>query len=128
MWRDKLIEIKNEKGISSKMISEKTGLSVETIHRLLSPNHAKTDAPRIDTIADVCNALGVEMWEVFYLGDKSFVDLQVELTTMKAERDSLLAENGALKEKVNTLKDKVDTLKDEIIATHKYYNKIQIEK
>lgn len=114
MWRDKLIEIKTEKGISSKMISEKTGLSVETIQRLLS-HHAKTDAPRIDTIADVCNALGVEMWEVFYLGDKSFVDLQAELATVKAERDSLLAENGALKEKNEALRDKVDSLTDVII-------------
>lgn len=115
MWRDKLIEIKTEKGISSKMISEKTGLSVETIHRLLSPHHGKTEAPRIDTIADVCNALGVEMWEVFYLGDKSFVDLQVELSTIKAERDSLLAENGALKEKNEALREKVDSLTDVII-------------
>ena len=122
MWRDRLIEIKQEKGISTKTISERTGLSVETIGRILNSKHG-TEAPRIDTISDVCSALGVELWEVFYLGDKSLVSLQAEIAALKTERDSLLAENGALKDKVETLRDKVDNLKDEIISTHNYYIK-----
>ena len=123
MWRDRLIEIKEEKGISTKMISERSGLSVETIKRMLNSKHITTDAPRIDTISDVCNALGVELWEIFYIGDKSLVSLQAEITSLKSERDALIAENGALKNKVDTLRDKVDSLKDEIIATHRHYIK-----
>jgi cell division protein FtsB len=75
-------------------------------------------------LEDLCKPLGVELWEIFYMGDKSFVAQQAELVSLKAERDALLAENAVLKEKVDTLKDKVDTLKDEIIATHKHYIKL----
>ena len=72
---------------------------------------------------DLCKPLGVELWEIFYMGDRSFVSLQAELTALKAERDALLIENGALKDKVETLRDKVDSLKDEIIETHRHYIK-----
>ena len=121
MWRDKLIEIKKEKGITTKMMSERSGITVETITRILNSQHAKTESPRIDTIIDLCNALEVDIWEIFYMGDKSFVSLQAEISTLKSERDILLAENGALKAKVELLRDKVDSLKDEIISTHNYY-------
>ena len=123
MWRDRLIEIKEEKGISTKMISERSGLSVETIKRMLNSKHTGTDAPRIDTISDVCKALEVEVWEIFYIGDRSFVSLQAEIASLKSERDALIAENGALRNRVDTLRDKVDSLKDEIIATHRHYIK-----
>ena len=123
MWRDRLIEIKKEKGISTKELSELSGITVETIHRIFNPKGGKSEAPRVDTLADLCNALGVELWEIFYMGDKSLVSLQAEITTLKSERDTLIAENGALKAKVETLRDKVDSLKDEIIATHNYYIK-----
>ena len=123
MWRDRLIEIKKAKGISTKVLSERSGLSVETLNRMLSSTHVVTESPRIDTIFDVCRALEVEAWEIFYMGDQSLVTLQAEIATLKSERDTLLAENGALKDKVETLRDKVDCLKDEIIATHNYYIK-----
>ena len=123
MWRDRLNEIKKEKGITTKMMSERSGISIDTITRILSSKDIKTDSPRINTIADLCNALGVELWEIFYTGDKSLVILQAEIDTLKTERDGLIAENGALKNRVDTLRDKVDSLKDEIIDTHNYYIK-----
>jgi cell division protein FtsB len=76
-------------------------------------------------LEDLCKVLGVELWEIFYLGDRSFVALQAEIVTLKSERDALVAENAVLKEKIDTLKDKVDSLKDDIIATHNYYNKLK---
>lgn len=123
MWRDRLNEIKKEKGISTKMLSEKSGITVETIHRILNTASSKTEGPRIDTLSDLCRALGVELWEIFYMGDKSLVTLQAEIATLRTAHDALVAENGVLKNKVETLRDKVDALKDEIIDTHKYYNK-----
>ncbi len=122
MWRDRLLEIKKEKNITTKMWSEASGVPVDTINRIMTSKKGKTDSPRIDTIEDLCTGLGVEVWEIFYLGDRSFVSLQAEINLLKAERDTLVAENGALKDKVETLRDKVDSLKDEIIDTHKYYN------
>ena len=107
MWRDKLIEIKKAKGVSTKTMSERSGLPAETITRILNSKNVKTEDPRINTIAIMCQSLEVELWEVFYLGDKSFVDLQAEIASLKAERDALVAENGALKDKAETLRDKV---------------------
>jgi regulator of replication initiation timing len=77
----------------------------------------------VNTLEDLCRALGVEVWEIFYAGNTSLVSLQVEIESLKAERDALIAENGALQNRVETLRDKVDSLKDEIIATHNYYIK-----
>jgi transcriptional regulator with XRE-family HTH domain len=99
-------------------------VSADTISRILHPENLEKDSPRVNTLQDLCAVLGVELWEVFYCGDTSFVDMQAELTALRAERDALLAENAVLKDRADTMHDKIDELKDEIIATHKYYNKL----
>lgn len=121
MYRDRLVEIKKEKNISTKKWSEESGVSIDTITRITNPENQTKDSPRVNTLEDLCKPLGVELWEIFYMGDRSFVSLQAEITSLKAERDALVAENGALKDKVDTLRDKVDSLKDEIITLHNYY-------
>lgn len=121
MYRNRLDEIRKEKNITNKKWSEESGVSIDTINRIIHPENPEKDSPRVNTLEDLCNALGVELWEIFYMGDKSFVSLQAELLSLKAERDALLIENGALKDKVDTLRDKVDNLKDEIIDIHRYY-------
>lgn len=123
MYRDRLDEIRKEKGFSNKKWSEESGVSIDTIARVVHPENPEKDSPRVNTLEDLCKPLEVELWEIFYIGDKSFVSLQAELISLKAERDALLIENGALKDKVDTLRDKVDALKDEIIATLTYYIK-----
>ena len=35
------------------------------------------------------------------MGDRSFVSLQAEIVSLKAERDDLVAENAILKEKID---------------------------
>lgn len=123
MYRDRLEEIRKEKGISNKKWAEESGVSVDTINRIIHPENPIKDSPRVNTLEDLCKPLGVELWEIFYLGDRSIVSLQAEINVLKAERDALLVENGALKDKVESLRDKVDSLKDEIIDTHNYYIK-----
>lgn len=123
MYREKLLEVKKEKGITTKQWAEESGISVDTINRILHPENPLKDSPRINTLEDLCKPLGVELWEVFYMGDRSLVDLQAEILTLKSERDTLLTENGALKDKVEVLRDKVDALKDEIIDVHRHYIK-----
>ena len=123
MYRDRLEELRIEKNITHKKWSEMSGVSIDTINRITHPENPEKDSPRVNTLEDLCKVLGVELWEIFYMGDKSFVSLQAELFALKAERDKLLEENGALKNKVETLRDKVDSLKDEIIDTHNYYIK-----
>lgn len=123
MYRNRLEELRKEKNITNKKWSEESGVSIDTIARILRPENPDKDSPRVNTLEDLCKPLGVELWEIFYMGDRSFVSLQAELIALKAERDALLIDNGALKDKVETLKDKVDALKDEIIDVHNYYIK-----
>ena len=125
MYRDKLEEFRKEKGISYKKWAEESKVSIDTISRIIHPENPDKDSPRVNTLKDICDVLGVELWEIFYCGDRSFVDLQAELTALKAEHDALVAENAVLRDKVETLRDKVDTLKDDLIATHNYYNKLK---
>jgi transcriptional regulator with XRE-family HTH domain len=115
MWRERMAEIKKEKGISTKVWSERSGLSVDTINRIMNSQKVKTDSPRLDTIEAMCIGLGVEVWEVFYMGDRSFVSLQAENASLKAERDCLIAENAVQRDKIDALREKVDSLKDVII-------------
>ena len=123
MYRDKLEEIRKEKNISYKEWSEMSDVSVDTIKRIIKPDNPFKDSPKVNTLEDLCKPLGVEVWEIFYLGDRSFVSLQAEIAVLKSERDALVAENAVLKDKVESLRDKVDSLKDDLIDTHNYYNK-----
>ena len=125
MYREKLEELRKERGYTHKKWSEESGVSIDTINRITHPENPDKDSPRINTLEDLCRPLGVEVWELFYIGDKSLVALQAEINVLRSERDSIVAENAVMKDKIEVLKDKVDTLKDEIIETHKYYNKIK---
>ena len=125
MYREKLEELRKEKHITHKKWSEESGVSIDTISRIIHPENPIKDSPRVNTLEVLCKPLGVDIWEIFYSGDKSLVSLQAEINALKAERDALIAENSILKNTVDTLKDKVDSLKDEIIATHHYYIKLK---
>lgn len=115
MYRCRLEELRREKGLTNKKWSEESGVSVDTIARIIHPENPEKDSPRINTLEDLCKPLGVELWEIFYLGDRSFVSLQSEIVTLKTEHDDLVAENAVLKEKVETLREKNEALKDQII-------------
>ena len=133
MYRDRLEELRKEKNISYKKWSEESGVSVDTIDRIIHPENPEKDSPRVNTLESLCKVLGIELWELFYTGDKSLVVLQAEIHTLNTERDALLEENGALKNKVDnlstkvdSLRDKNDALKDQLIETHNYYIKQKI--
>lgn len=119
MYRDKLIEFKKAKGIASKQWAVESGVSIDTINRIIHPDHPEKDSPRVNTLEDLCKVLGVELWEIFYTGNTSLVSLQSEISDLKSERDSLLAENAILKDKEAFLRNKVDTLKDELLEVYR---------
>ena len=123
MYRCRLEELRKEKGLSYKKWSEESGVSVDTINRIIRPKNPEKDSPTVKTLEDLCRPLGVEVWEIFYLGDRSFVSLQVENIALKTERDELVAENAVLKSDLETFRIKTDTLKDQIIEIHSYYMK-----
>lgn len=123
MYREKLQELRDERKLTNKKWAELSGVSIDTISRIIRPDNPEKDSPKVSTLVELCEVLGVELWEIFYIGDKSLVSLQAEITLLKEERDALLAENAVQKDKIETLRDKMDTLKDELIAVHNYYIK-----
>lgn len=140
MWRDKIIEAKKAKNITTKMMSEKIRLPEQTITRILS---GKTGTPRIDTVLDLGESVGLSPWELFsettsVLVDKPLVMLQEELDQANAALTALQAEFALLSEEATDLKLKNVTLqaeidllrmklehKEEIIALHNYYNSVK---
>ena len=115
MYRDRLEEIRNKKHITNKEWAEESGVSTDTISRIIHPEHPEKDSPRVNTLEDLCKVLGIELWELFYTGEKSLVLLNAEVDNLKTERDALIAENAALKKEVETLRCKVDSFTDVII-------------
>lgn len=142
MWLDKIIEAKESKKMSTKMMSDKTSSHIppETITRILA---RKTKTPRIDTILELGESVGLSASELFAETTAVLVDgnlsalqaeneavkaeasaLRSEVELLRAERDANAAEILILKEKIETLREKVDALKDEIINTHNNYHRI----
>lgn len=134
----RLIERKNELGLSNKDIEKATGASERTVARIFSTT--EKDYKRgcsVDTLRPIINFLGLTFEEVFddtkaFLGGTTLAEMQKkvnELTdikaTLEAERDAILSENNLLKDEVKTLNARVEILtmqlsyKDEIIALHK---------
>lgn len=115
MYRDRIEELRKEKGLSLKQLSELSGVSLDTLSRIQHPENPDKDAPRIPTLEDICKGLGIELWELFYTGNTSLVALQAEITALKAERDSLIADVAVQKEKNEQSAIKIDELKDKLI-------------
>ena len=136
MWREKILEAKKEKNITTKMMSEAVRLPEQTIKRILT---GKTEAPRIDTVLDIGAAVGLTPEELFsestsVLGDKSFVEMEEELNMIKHELETLQAryvslsveltdqkmKNVSLQAEIDILKIKLEH-KEEIIEINNYY-------
>lgn len=105
MWRDRIIETRKAKGITIKMMAERTPsqLTVETITRILNE---RTDDPRISTVLALGAAVGLSPWELFaetadLIAYQSFLNLQAEVDALKVDKEALAAENEALKNNVN---------------------------
>ena len=106
MWRDKIIEAKKERNITTKMMSEKVRLPEQTITRILT---GKTATPRIDTVLELGESVGLSAWELFsettsVLGDKNLVTLQEELDQANAALSALQSKYASLSEELTNLK------------------------
>lgn len=114
MWRDRIVETRKAKGITVKMMAERTpsNISAETITRILNE---KTDDPRISTVLALGESVGLEAWELFVdaavlVAYQSFLNLQAEVDGLKAEKEALAAENEALKSDIYCANSKAAAL------------------
>jgi transcriptional regulator with XRE-family HTH domain len=136
---ERIKEIKKEKGLTTKYIVEKSGLSERTVTNIL----AGKDGVYLDSLVRVADALDVPIDELFKdskatVGGKTFTELQRELDAVTIEKDTLLAEkdlivteNTVLQGKITALTAEIDLLKmqllhkEELLAVHNYYLKRQ---
>lgn len=138
MWRERIIEAKKAQGISVKTMSERTGghLPEKTITRILNGG---TEFPRIDTILELGQSVGLSAQEVFaetntVATDYDLAKLQATYEAQMADKDLSLqemenieTENSALRAIVSELKAEIIlleeklALKDEIIHLHNRY-------
>ena len=146
MWLDNLKELKKEKNMSTKQLSDKANLPEKTVARILS---GKTANPYIDTLDRLATALGCSIGDILagtraVVGNESLCELQenvevvtAEKETVEAEKDLVLAENKSLKVENSNLNDQIKTLnakieilemklahKEELLAVHNLYNKL----
>lgn len=118
MWRERIIETRKAKGITIKMMAERTPshLTVETITRILNE---KTDDPRITTVLKLGESVGLSPWELFaetadLIAYQGFLALQAEVDTLRSEKEALVTENDSLKNESKDLKDQVTALEAEL--------------
>lgn len=139
-WLENLKQVKTDKNVSNKWISEQSGVPKKTVDRIFAGG---TDSPQFDTIRLVCAALGVSIDDVAadtmtVLGNKTVATLQddnelltAEIAALKDKLEEVTAENIILREQTChlTAENKLLQLKlehkEEIIAIHNYYIKKQ---
>lgn len=132
MWRENLIELKKQKGLTTKQIADKSKLPEKTITRILSGTTAN---PTIDNILGIVLALDGSLdiiFEIFMgtqavLGDETLVKLQQECDALKEEFIRVSQELSASLTTITELNLQIKLLekeiehKNEIISLHNFY-------
>ena len=113
MWRDRILEAKKEKGITSKSIAEYAHLTEKTVKRILTD---KTQAPYVDTVIAIGAAVGLSPREIFseagvVVGDQDSAVLQAEVDRLTNELAELSTEAEKLKSQVSALTVENDLLR-----------------
>ena len=129
MWLENLKELKKNKGMTSKQISDATGIPESTIKRIFAGD---TDNPYVFTIRDIVTVLGGSLDRVLadtnaVLAPPSIVEVKETADVVEAQRDLLAVKNDMLEAKITALTTENELLKkelqhkEELLALHKYY-------
>lgn len=112
MWRDRILEAKKEKGISTKSMAEYARLSEKTVNRILTD---KTQAPYVDNVIILGASVGLSPREIFsetgvIVGDQDVAVLQAEVERLTNEIVELNTEAEKLKGQISALTVEKDLL------------------
>lgn len=129
MWLENLKELKKSKGMTSKQISDATGIPESTIKRIFAGD---TDNPYVFTIRDIVKVLGGSLDQVLadtnmVLATPSIVGVKETADVVEAQRDLIAIENDMLKAKNAALTTEIELLKKELqhkvelLAVHNFY-------
>ena len=135
MWNERINEVKKAKGITAKMISERTHghLPERTITRILS---GETPNPRIDTIIELGAAVGLTPQELFadtnvVVATETLAELKETAEVVEAEKGLAIAELEMLRAKTAAQETEIALLKEklkhkeELLAVYNYFTKIK---
>ena len=118
MFRERILEEKKRLNITVRAMSAASKLHTpeETISRVLT---VKTLAPRIDTLLDIGETVGLLPYEIFMDSTlasefKAFLELKSKSEETESERIRLVAENETLKTTNISLAREIETLKMEL--------------
>ena len=132
MWLDNLKELKKNKGMTSRQISDATKIPESTIKRIFS---GETDNPYVDTVRRIAIALDSTLDEIFaetnvVVATETLAEVKGNTEVVEAERDLVIVENEMLKAKNAALTTENELLrkeiqhKDELLALHNYYKSV----
>lgn len=113
MWRDRILDAKKEKGITTKSMAEFVRMPEKTVTRILT---GKTPSPYVDTVIALGASVGLSPREVFsetgvVVGDQDLAVLQVEVDRLKEEILEHTTNEESLKSQVSTLTVERDLLR-----------------
>lgn len=112
MWRDRILEAKKEKGVSTKSMAEFAQLSEKTVKRMLTDVDY---APFVGNVISIGAAVGLSPQEIFMetgsiVGDQDHAILQAEVVRLTNESVELKTEIERLKSQVSALMVENDLL------------------
>lgn len=105
MWRDRILEAKKEKGISTKSMAEYAHLSEKTVTRILTD---KTQTPYVDNVIILGAAVGLSPRDLF--SESGVIVGDQDLAVLHAEVDRLTNENVRLNTEIEKLKGQISAL------------------
>ena len=113
MWRDRILEAKKEKNVSTKSMAEYARLSEKTVARILTD---KTSAPYIENVITLGASVGLNPRELFdetgvIVGDQDLAVLQAEVDRLKEEVTTLNENTEELKRRASELAVENDLLR-----------------
>lgn len=113
MWRDRILEAKTVKNISTKSMAEYAGLTEKTVKRILTD---KTQTPYVDNVIILGASVGLSPREIFsetgvIVGDQDVAILQAEVERLTNEVTSLNSDIEDLKANISALTVENDLLR-----------------
>ena len=113
MWRDRILEAKAAKSITTKSMAEYAGLTEKTVKRILTD---KTQAPYVDNVIILGASVGLSPREIFsetgvIVGDQDVAVLQAEVERLTNELLTLTADAEGLKSQISALTVENDLLR-----------------
>ena len=113
MWRDRILEAKAAKNITTKSMAEYAGLTEKTVKRILTD---KTQAPYVDNVIILGASVGLSPREIFsetgvIVGDQDIAVLQADVERLTNELLTLTADAEGLKSQISALTVENDLLR-----------------